>query len=82
MPRPPVSPARGTATRPSARAAQAPASDSEGTLRFSTVNLALLAAGLVSIIVGFVLLGQASTVAAPILLVLGFVVLVPLGIIL
>lgn len=58
----------------------APAS-SEGGVRFSMVNVALLAAGLVSIIAGFVLLAGASTVAAPLLLVLGFVVLIPLGII-
>lgn len=68
---------------PAVRRAPAPApADTESTLRFSTVNLAVLAAGLLSIIVGFVLLGSGSTVAAPLLLMLGFAVLVPLGIIL
>ena len=50
-------------------------------LRWSPVNYALLAAGLVAIAVGFVLLARGSTVAAPLLLALGYVVLVPLGII-
>lgn len=64
------------------RAAAAPAADTESTLRFSVLNFALLAAGLVAIVLGFVLLGGGSTVAAPLLLVLGFAVLVPAGIIL
>ena len=65
------------------RPATAPvAAEAESSLRFSMLNFALLAAGLLAIITGFVLLGNASTVAAPLLLVLGFVVLVPLGIIL
>lgn len=64
------------------RAAAAPASaDTESTLRFSLSNLVLLGAGLAAIVAGFLLLGGGSTVAAPLLLVLGFAVLVPLGII-
>ena len=51
-------------------------------LRFSTVNLALVLAGLLSITVGYVLLAQGSVTVAPLLLVLGYVVLLPLGIIL
>lgn len=54
----------------------------EGQLRFATLNWVLLAAAAVSIVVGFVLLSGGSTVAAPLLLVLGYVVLMPLGIIL
>lgn len=50
-------------------------------LRWTPVNYALMAAGLVAIAAGFVLLADGSTVAAPLLLSLGFVVLVPLGII-
>jgi hypothetical protein len=69
-------------TPASSRTARSAPDDTGGTLRFSTVNLALLAAGLVAIAGGFVLLGSGSIVAAPLLLVLGFVVLVPLGIIL
>ena len=52
-----------------------------GSLRFSIQNWALLAAGLAAIVVGYVLLAGGSTVAAPLLLVLGYVVLIPLGII-
>lgn len=75
MPRP------APATQTRAATPAPPATQAEGGIRFSALNFALLAAGLVSIVVGFVLLAQASTVAAPLLLVLGFVVLIPLGII-
>lgn len=69
--------------QPAARRAPAPApADAESTLRFSTRNFAFLAAGLVAIVAGFTLLGGGSTVAAPLLLMLGYAVLVPLGIIL
>jgi len=51
-------------------------------LRFSAINGILLAAGLVVITVGYVMLAQGSTVGAPLLLVLGYAVLIPLGIIL
>lgn len=57
------------------------AADTEGTLRFSPRNLALLAAGLVAIILGYVLMSGGDTVLAPLLLVLGYAVLIPLGII-
>jgi hypothetical protein len=50
-------------------------------LQFSLVNGVLLAAGLASITAGYVLLDRGSTVGAPLLLVLGYVVLIPLGII-
>jgi hypothetical protein len=74
MPRPTPAPSR---TAP----ASTPA-DTEGSLRFTRKNLALLAAGLVSIILGYVLLAGADNVIAPLLLVLGYAVLIPLGIIL
>jgi hypothetical protein len=65
------------------RAGASPAAaDGDSTLRFSVRNLALLGAGLAAIALGFVLLGGGQTVVAPLLLVLGFAVLVPLGIIL
>lgn len=53
----------------------------EGALRFSLQNWVLLASGLASIVAGYALLSGGSTVAAPLLLVLGYVVLLPLGII-
>lgn len=43
------------------------------------VNLLLLAGAAASIIVGYVLLDRGSVTAAPILLVLGYVVLIPAG---
>jgi hypothetical protein len=54
----------------------------EGTLRFSTRNWVILLLGLVAIVAGYALLAQGSTAAAPLLLVLGYVILIPLGIIL
>ena len=74
MPRPTPAPSR-TATQ------TAPA-DTEGSLRFSPRNLALLGAGLLAIIIGYVLMSGGDTVLAPLLLVLGYAVLIPLGIIL
>jgi hypothetical protein len=50
-------------------------------LRWSPVNYALMGAGILSLALGFLLLANGSTVAAPLLLVLGYVVLIPLGII-
>ncbi len=58
------------------------AATQKAALKFSMINAILLIAGLVSIVIGYVLLAQGSTVAAPLLLVLGYAVLVPLGIIL
>jgi hypothetical protein len=52
-----------------------------GSLDFSGVNAVLLAAGLASVVLGYVLLAGGSTVSAPLLLVLGYAVLIPLGII-
>ena len=51
-------------------------------MRFSLLNWALLAAGLLCAVLGFVALAGGSVVVAPLLLVLGYVVLIPLGIIL
>lgn len=62
--------------------AQPAAEPREGAVRFSLLNWILLLAGLLAIVVGYVTLAGGSTVAAPLLLVLGYVILVPLGIIL
>lgn len=78
MPRP--TPAQ-TARRPAASTSAASRTDGEGTVRFSLQNWILLAAGLVSIVVGYVLLNGGSVDLAPALLVLGYVILIPLGII-
>jgi hypothetical protein len=53
-----------------------------GSLRFSRVNAILGVAGLIALALGYVLLAQGSITAAPLLLVLGYVVLVPLALIL
>lgn len=52
------------------------------TLHFQAKNIILLGAGLATITIGYWLLAGGSTVVAPLLLVLGYVVLIPLGIIL
>ena len=52
----------------------------EGAVRFSLLNAALLAAGVISVVLGFVTLAAASTVAAPLLLVLGYCILIPAAI--
>lgn len=54
----------------------------EGTVRFSLLNAVLLVAGIASVVIGYVTLAAASTVAAPLLLVLGYCILIPLAIIL
>ncbi|HCR03597.1 MAG TPA: hypothetical protein DIU18_00255 [Gemmatimonadetes bacterium] len=51
-------------------------------LRFSTVNVVLGGAGLLVLGIGYMLLARGSITLAPILLVLGYVVLVPLALIL
>lgn len=50
-------------------------------LRWSTVNYALMGAGLVALAVGYMLLSEGSIVGAPLLLALGYVVLIPVGIV-
>ena len=50
-------------------------------LRWTPVNYALMGAGLVALAAGFVLLAGGSVTAAPLLLALGYVVLIPIGII-
>lgn len=51
-------------------------------LRFSAINGILLAAGFASITIGYMMLAKGSNVGAPLLIVLGYAVLIPLGIIL
>lgn len=50
-------------------------------LQFTAVNAAFLAAGLATLVLGYWLLSQGSITAAPLLLVLAYVVLLPLAII-
>lgn len=52
-----------------------------GSFRFSTVNGVFLGLGTATVALGYLLLSRGSTVAAPLLLVLGYAVLIPIGII-
>ncbi len=54
----------------------------EGELRFGLLNWVLLGAAVLAIVGGYAMLAGGSTVAAPMLLVIGYVILMPLGIIL
>lgn len=57
-----------------------PAPDAEpGLVGLRPLNFALLGAGGVSVVTGYLLLDAGSTVAAPLLLMLGYAVLVPAG---
>lgn len=57
-----------------------PLDDAAPSLQFTPVNLALGGAGLLSLVVGYWLLASGSITLAPLLLVLGYVVLIPLAI--
>lgn len=54
----------------------------EPSLKFSKVNLWFALGGLATIALGYFLLGRGSITMAPVLLVAGYVVLLPLAIIL
>jgi hypothetical protein len=58
------------------------AQTSHASLKFSTINAVLLVLGLAAVVLGYVLLSGGSTTAAPLLLVLGYAILLPLAIIL
>lgn len=68
--------ARGGSSRPDR------SDDPSAALRFGRTNAILAAAGVASLVLGYMLLAQGSITAAPLLLVLGYVVLLPLAIIL
>ena len=57
------------------------ARESRESLRFSPVNGLLIGSGVLAVTAGFWLLARGSTVAAPLLLVLGYAVLIPVGIV-
>lgn len=61
---------------------RAVAAERQGSLQFSRINGMLGVAGLLSLVAGYWLLAQGSITAAPLLLVLGYVVLLPLAILL
>ncbi|MBA2564477.1 MAG: hypothetical protein H0V09_03515 [Gemmatimonadetes bacterium] len=77
MPRSTQKPTRESATR------RRTAGEPQGArIAFGRVNYALFAAAVVVIALGYVLLGRGSITLAPILLILGYVVLIPAGILL
>ena len=51
-------------------------------LQFSAINGVLGIAGILTVVLGYFLLSQGSITAAPLLLVLGYLILLPLAIIL
>ena len=51
-------------------------------IKYSKKNYLFFGAGLVSVVLGFILLAGGSIVLAPILLVIGYIVFFPLGILL
>ncbi len=53
-----------------------------GSLRFSRKNAVLAVVGILVVVLGYVLLAQGSITAAPLLLVLGYLVLLPLAFVL
>ena len=74
-----------TGRKGGASAGRAPrgAADRSGVrIRWERRNLTLLGAGLASIVLGYVLLSQGDITAAPLLLVGGYCVLIPLAFIL
>jgi hypothetical protein len=56
-------------------------SSGRSSLQFTGKNYGLLAAGIVAIAIGYLLLAQGSITLAPILLILGYCVLIPIAII-
>lgn len=60
---------------------RAPAGPPRATLSFSSVNAIWLGAAALAIVVGYVLLARGSMTIAPVLLVLGYCVLIPIGLV-
>jgi hypothetical protein len=63
------------------RTQRQPKQERPPSLRWTPVNYALMGAGVLALALGFFMLAQGSIVVAPLLLGLGFIVLIPLGII-
>jgi hypothetical protein len=64
------------------KAAQAKRRRRQGTVALGQRNVLLLVAGIVVILIGYFLLGRGSITAAPLLLVIGYCVMVPLSLVL
>jgi hypothetical protein len=68
--------------RPKKQTKAARAGAQEGSFVLGQRNAILLMVGILIIVIGYILLGKGSITAAPLLLVLGYCVVVPLSIIL
>ncbi len=77
----PKKPARRRPTAAHAGERPAGTAPTRPTLAFSRANGILLGAAGLVVIVGYALLARGSTVVAPVLLVLGYCVLLPVGIV-
>lgn len=55
--------------------------DEEGRIRFGKTNYLLLSLGILFIILGYLTLSKGSITLAPILLVVGYCILIPIGIV-
>ena len=73
---------RPRSTRSGREGSTSAVSDVPSSLRFSAVNLAFGVAGLIALVLGYWFLAGGSITAAPLLLVLGYVILLPLALIL
>jgi hypothetical protein len=70
------------ATKGSAKPRREPTSRPGARIRWERRNITLLAAGLGAVVLGYLLLSRGDVTAAPLLLVAGYCVLVPLAFIL
>jgi hypothetical protein len=69
----------GGRSRTARKALRGGASGHEPTLNFGRTNYLLLAVGVVAVIVGFILLAQREKSVSPFLLVVGYCLLIPAG---
>ena len=69
----------GARSRAAKRALRGGASGHEPTLHFGRTNYLLLAIGVLAVIVGFILLAQREKSLSPFLLVVGYCLLIPAG---
>ena len=70
---------KGQLDTPAARARRAAAAAAGGDLRFTRRNYVALGGALGAIVLGYILLAGGSVTVAPVLLVLGYCVLIPYG---
>ncbi|MDT8368965.1 MAG: hypothetical protein RQ745_07135 [Longimicrobiales bacterium] len=62
------------------RSSHPPSRSSDATLQFGKKNAVFALAGVVALVAGYALLAQGSITLAPLLLTLGYIVLIPLAV--